>query len=166
MRKFLRERMQDDGYIFQTTIDSEVIAALIARHLKEGSIEAAVAKVANIIEGAFALFITMGDKLIGVRDANGIRPLCIGRTKNGYVIASESCVFPLQGAEFVRDVRPGEIVIVENGELRSVMFRKTRRRRCVLLNTFISPGRTAASTEGVSICPAGKREEFSPGKRR
>ena len=156
--KVLRERMQDDGYIFQTTIDSEVIAALIARHLKEGSIEAAVAKVANIIEGAFALVITMGDKLIGVRDANGIRPLCIGRTKNGYVIASESCVFPLQGG--IRGhVRPGEIVIVENGELRSVMFReKTRRRRCVLLNTFISPGRTAASTEGVSICPAGKRK--------
>lgn len=148
--KVLREQMQDDGYIFQTSIDSEVIAALIARHLKEGSIEAAVAKVANIVEGAFALVITMGDKLIGVRDANGIRPLCIGRTKNGYVIASESCVFPLQGAEFVRDVHPGEIVIVENGELRSMMFRENAPKK-VCSFEYVYFARTDSRIDGRSV---------------
>ena len=148
--KVLREQMQDDGYIFQTSIDSEIIAALIARHLKEGSVEAAVAKVANIVEGAFALVITMGDKLLGVRDANGIRPLCIGRTKNGYVLASESCVFPLQGAEFVRDVRPGEIVIIENGKLRSLMFNESAPKK-VCSFEYVYFARTDSRIDGRSV---------------
>ena len=146
----LREQMQDDGYIFQTTIDSEIIAALIARYLKEGSVEAAVAKTANIVKGAFALVITMGDKLLGVRDANGIRPLCIGRTKTGYVLASESCVFPLQGAEFVRDVKPGEIVTIENNELHSVMFNETAPKK-VCSFEYVYFARTDSKIDGRSV---------------
>ncbi len=148
--KMLREQMQDDGYIFQTTIDSEIIAALIARYLKDGGVEAAVARVANIVKGAFALVITMGDKLMGVRDANGIRPLCIGRTRTGYVLASESCVFPLQGAEFVRDVKPGEIVIIENNELRSMMFNETAPKK-VCSFEYVYFARTDSRIDGRSV---------------
>ncbi len=118
----LRDSMQEDGYIFQTAIDSEIIAALIAKFLREGSVEDAISKAANMIRGAFALVITTGEKLIGVRDPNGIRPLCIGRTNSGYILSSESCAFALQGAEFIRDVKPGEIVVIENNELKSVMY--------------------------------------------
>jgi amidophosphoribosyltransferase len=75
----LRDEMQDSGVIFQTSIDSEVIAALIARFIRENSIEESIVKTLNLIKGAYALVITSGEKLIGVRDPYGIRPLCIGR---------------------------------------------------------------------------------------
>jgi amidophosphoribosyltransferase len=89
----LRDEMQDQGVIFQTSIDSEVIAALIARYIRENSIEESIVKTLEQIRGAFALVITCGSKLIGVRDPNGIRPLCIGRLSEGYVLSSESCIF-------------------------------------------------------------------------
>lgn len=118
----LRREMEDQGHIFQTSIDTEVIAALIAKYLKDGSIEDAVSKACLKARGAFALVLTMGKKLIGVRDPNGIRPLCIGKLKNGYILSSESCAFPLQGAEFVRDLEPGEMVVIEDGKLRSIKY--------------------------------------------
>ncbi|MGN1349917.1 MAG: amidophosphoribosyltransferase [Anaerovoracaceae bacterium] len=123
--KILRDEMQDEGYIFQTSIDTEIIAALIARYLTENPVEDAVSKACNIVKGAFALVITIGEKLIGVRDPSGIRPLCIGKTAGGYILSSESCVFPLQGATFVRDVLPGEIVLIENNEIRSIIYNET-----------------------------------------
>ncbi len=146
----LKDKMQDEGYIFQTSTDSEIIAALIAQNLKEGSVEVAVAKVANIIKGSFALVITTGDKLLGVRDANGIRPLCIGRTKSGYVLASESCVFPLQGAEFVRDVEPGEIVVIQNNELRSIRFNEEAPKK-VCSFEYVYFARTDSRMDGRSV---------------
>ena len=96
----LREEMQDRGVIFQTSIDSEIIAALIARFIRDNTIEESIIKTLEFVKGAYALVITSGEKLIGVRDPNGIRPLCIGRTKEGYVLSSESCIFPLLCAEF------------------------------------------------------------------
>jgi len=126
--KILREELEDKGVIFQTNIDSEVIAALIAKFLKDGSIEKAVQKAVESVIGSFALVVTSGNKLIGVRDPNGIRPLCIGRIKNGYIFSSESCIFPLQGAEFLRDVKPGEMVVIDNGELKSYIFGKKAKR--------------------------------------
>lgn len=124
----LREEMQDSGVIFQTGIDSEVIAALIAKHVHEGTIEEAIIKTLEQIQGAYALVITVGDKLIGVRDPNGIRPLCIGRNAEGFVLASESCVFPLLGAEMLRDVEPGEMVVIEDNELKSRNYTQNNRR--------------------------------------
>lgn len=117
--RILREQMEDEGYLFQTSIDTEVIAALIAKNLSRKSVEDAIVETANMIRGAYALVITTGDRLIGLRDPNGIRPLCLGKTKNGYILSSESCVFPLQGAEFVRDIEPGEMVVIRDGEIRS-----------------------------------------------
>lgn len=118
----LRRKMEDEGHLFQTSIDTEVIAALIARHMSKGSIEEAIRRTCLVAKGGFALVITIGQKLIGVRDPNGIRPLCLGKTANGYILTSESCVFPLQGAEYVRDIEPGEMVVIENNEVRSIRY--------------------------------------------
>ncbi|MDO4544561.1 MAG: amidophosphoribosyltransferase [Bacillota bacterium] len=125
----LRCEMQDAGVIFQTGIDSEVIAALIARNIKDNTIEEAIVKSLETVKGAYALVITVGNKLIGVRDPNGIRPLCIGRGEDGsLVLSSESCVFPLLGVELIRDVDAGEMVIIEDGEIKSIQYHKGARK--------------------------------------
>ena len=102
--KEIRDELQDNGVIFQTSIDSEVIASLVAKFSRDQNIEDAIVETTKIIRGAYALVITYGNKLIGVRDPYGIRPLCIGKLDNGYVLSSESCAFSVMGAEFVRDV--------------------------------------------------------------
>jgi len=126
--RILREEMQNNGFLFQTTVDSEIIAALIARNIREHTIEKAILKTLETVKGAYALVITAEEKLIGVRDPNGIRPLCIGKTKDGFVLSSESCVFSLLGAKLIRDVEPGEMVVIENKEIKSYKFVKNARK--------------------------------------
>ena len=148
--RILRDEMQDQGVIFQTTIDSEVIAALIARHIKDSNIEDAIAKTLSVVQGAYALVITQGEKLIGVRDPNGIRPLAIGRLKDGYVLSSESCVFPLLGATFIRDVEPGETVVIENHEIKSQRFAKAGRKALCSFE-FVYLARPDSDMDGRSV---------------
>ena len=126
--QILREEMQDQGTMFQTSIDSEIIAVLIAKHLKENSTEDAILKALDIVKGAYALVMTMENKLIGARDPNGIRPLCIGKTKSGFVLASESCAFSLLDAKLIRDVEPGEMVVIEDNEITSYKFGKNAKK--------------------------------------
>ncbi|MBM6824700.1 amidophosphoribosyltransferase [Veillonella magna] len=114
----LRKELEDKGSIFQTTMDSEVIVSLIARS-KAASTEDRIIEAVNRVEGAFSLVITTNTKLIGVRDANGFRPLCLGKTANGYVISSESCALDAIKATFVRDIKPGEMVIIDENGVRS-----------------------------------------------
>lgn len=114
----LRDELAYTGAIFQTTIDSEVIAYCIARErLNSRSVEEAVGRAMARLKGAYSLAIMSPRKLIGARDPFGFRPLCIGRRDNVYLLASESCALDTVGAEFVRDVLPGEIVTIspENG---------------------------------------------------
>lgn len=109
----LRKELEYNGAIFQTTIDSEVIAYLIARErLHTPTVEEAVKKAMRRIKGAYSLVITSPRKLIGARDPFGFRPLVIGRRDNCYVLASETCALDAVGAEFVRDVEPGEIIAI------------------------------------------------------
>ncbi len=115
----LRELLEDGGHIFQTSNDSEVVLSLIARNAKKG-IEQAVFSAIQAVKGSFALVILTEDKLIGVRDTYGIRPLCIGKLKDNYILSSESCAIDSIGGEFVRDVRPGEIVVIDKDGLRSL----------------------------------------------
>jgi len=115
----LREFLEDSGIIFQTTVDTEVIANLLARYYKTG-LESALQKVMEIVKGAYALVILANDKLIGVRDPHSLRPLCIGKLADGYVLASETCALDTIGAEFVRDVEGGEIVIINDEGLQSI----------------------------------------------
>lgn len=113
----LRHELEYTGAIFQTTIDSEVIAYHIARErLKTAKAEEAVRNAMQKIEGAYALVVISPRKMIGARDPFGLRPLCIGKRDNTYFLASESCAIAAVGGEFVRDVEPGEIVsFTKNG---------------------------------------------------
>lgn len=114
----LRRELELDGAIFQTTIDSEVIAYHIARErVKTATVEQAVMNALRKVKGSYSLIVMSPRKLIGARDPFGFRPLCIGKRNNAYLLASESCALDTIGAEFVRDVEPGEIVTItpENG---------------------------------------------------
>lgn len=109
----LREELEYTGAIFQTTIDSEVIAYHIARQrLKTKSVEEAVINAMVKIKGAYSLIVMSPRKLIGARDPFGFHPLCIGKRDNSYILASESCALDAVDAEFVRDVEPGEVVTI------------------------------------------------------
>lgn len=114
----LRHDLEYTGAIFQTTIDSEVIAYIIARErLNSKTAEEAVRRACMKLKGAYALVVSSPRKLIGARDPFGFKPLCIGKRDNSYIITSETCALDTIGAEFVRDVRPGEVVTIspENG---------------------------------------------------
>ncbi|NCB04808.1 MAG: amidophosphoribosyltransferase [Clostridia bacterium] len=116
----LRREIELDGGIFYATNDSEVLSHVIVRErLRAGSIEEAVKNAMHKLRGAYSLVIMSPRKLIAVRDPNGFRPLCIGKLGNSYLFSSESCGLDALGAEFIRDVAPGEIVTVVDGELKS-----------------------------------------------
>ncbi len=115
----LRDLLEDTGRLFQTSSDSEVILNLIARAYKKGLSEA-VSDAANTIQGSYAIIILSNDCMVGARDRNGIRPLCIGKLNDAWIFSSESCALDTVGAEFVRDVKPGEIVIADKDGLHSV----------------------------------------------
>ena len=126
----MRELLEDGGCIFQTSIDTEVVLNLIARGAKKG-IEKAVVDVVQAIKGSFAIVILTKDKLIGFRDPNGIRPLCIVKIDDSYILCSESCALDAIGAELVRDVEPGEIVIIDTDGLKSINYaEKTKCQTC------------------------------------
>lgn len=132
----LRDELAYTGAIFQTTIDSEIIAYYIARErLNTGTVEEAVGRTMDRIKGAYSLVIMSPRKLIGARDPFGFRPLCIGKRDNTYFLASESCALDTVGAEFVRDVLPGEIVTISpEGGIRSDLSHGlpgNRQARCV-----------------------------------
>ena len=109
----LRQELERSGAIFQTSNDAEVIAYIIARErINSGKVEKAIASAMTKIKGAYSLVISSPSKLIGARDPQGFRPLCIGKLENSYIFASETCALDSIGAEFVRDVEPGEVVVV------------------------------------------------------
>jgi amidophosphoribosyltransferase len=111
--EYLRKELEEKGYAFSTTTDSEVIVRLIASAPREGMVEK-IKYAMSRLEGAYSLVILTRDKLIGVRDPMGVRPLCLGSLNgNGWVIASESCALDHLGAEFLREVEPGEVLVVD-----------------------------------------------------
>ena len=115
----LRREMEEQGSIFQTTSDTEVILHLIARS-KATEIERMVAEALGRCQGAYSLVLLAGDKLIGVRDPRGFRPLCLGRRGESYVLASETCALDIVGATFIREIEPGEMVILDKEGVRSI----------------------------------------------
>ena len=120
----LRQELQKNGAIFDSTSDTEVICYIIARErLKTDSIEEAVVNAMKYIKGAYSLLVMSSQKLIAVRDPNGIRPLCMGKMGEDIVFSSESCAIDIVGGEFVRDINPGEVVVVTNNEIKSIDVR-------------------------------------------
>ena len=150
----LRHRLAYTGAIFQTTIDSEIIAYGIARErLRSKTVEEAVGRVMHEIKGAYSLVIMSPRKLIGARDPFGFRPLCIGKRDNTYLLASESCALDTVGATFVRDVLPGEIVTIspEKGIVSdtSHVLKPEESARCVF--EYIYFARPDSIMDGVSV---------------
>ncbi|MBM7022304.1 amidophosphoribosyltransferase [Treponema sp. Marseille-Q4523] len=127
----LREMLEESGSSFNSTSDTEVIVKFIAKSYKKG-LERALTDTIQLIKGSFALCVMTQDCLIGARDPNGIRPLCLGKLSGGWVLASESCAIDAMGADFVRDIRPGEIVIINDDGVLSFEFgEKTSKRSCI-----------------------------------
>jgi len=115
----LKKELESTGAIFQTTADTEIIAYLIARErINTHSIEESVKRTMKRLKGAFSLLVMSPNKLIAARDPWGFRPLCMGKREKAVVFASESCAFDSIDAEFVRNITPGEIVVVEDGDIR------------------------------------------------
>ena len=131
----LRRKLAYTGAIFQTTIDTEVIAYLIARErIASATVEEAVKRAVTQLEGSYSLVIMSPRKLIGVRDPYGFRPLCIGKRDHAYILASESCALDTIGAQFVRDVEPGEIVTITPDGIESdcsMCIPEEKRGRCI-----------------------------------
>ena len=150
----LRKDLEYTGAIFQTTIDSEVIAYHIARErLNSNSVEEAVGRACQKIKGAFALVVMSPRKLVGARDPYGFKPLCIGKRDNAYILASETCALETSGAEYVRDVLPGEIVtITPEGGIQSdlsLALPKEKEARCIF--EYIYFARPDSHIDGVSV---------------
>lgn len=149
----LREELAYTGAIFQTTIDSEVIAYHIARErIKVKNAEQAVANAMKKIKGAYALVVSSPRKLIGARDPYGFKPLCIGKRDNAYILASESCALDTIDAEFIRDVEPGEIVTIDANGIKSdktLCLKPEEQARCVF--EYIYFARPDSCYDGVSV---------------
>ena len=121
----LRQELETQGAIFRSTMDTEIFMHLLAKNLGRG-LEDALVEALNKVKGAYSLVMCTKDTLIGARDPNGFRPLCLGELNGSYVLASETCAFDLIEATYIRDVEPGEIVIIDDDGLRSLFpFPKT-----------------------------------------
>lgn len=150
----LRRELERTGAIFQTTIDSEVIAYHIARErLASASAEEAVRRACRKLKGAYALVVSSPRKLIGARDPFGFKPLCIGRRDNAYMITSETCALDTLGAEFVRNVRPGEVVTItpERGIESDMSMALPREREARCIFEYIYFARPDSRIDGVSV---------------
>lgn len=149
----LRKELEYTGAIFQTTIDSEVIAYHIARErLNTSRAEDAVKNAMEKIKGAYALVVSSPRKMIGARDPFGLKPLCIGKRDNTYFLSSESCAIAAVDAEFVRDVRPGEIVTITKDGVSSDMSMAVpaeKQARCIF--EYIYFARTDSTIDGVNV---------------
>jgi amidophosphoribosyltransferase len=147
----LRQELSYTGAIFQTTIDSEVIAYLIARErLKVGTVEEAVKNAMLKIKGAYSLIVMSPRKLIGARDPFGFKPLCIGKRDNAYFLSSETCALDTVGAEFVRDLLPGEIVTITSKGIESdTSLCQEKKARCIF--EYIYFARPDSKIDGMGV---------------
>jgi len=127
----IRVGLEKKGSIFQTTTDSEIIVHLLARNIRLG-IEEALVETLFAMQGAYSCVLMTRDRLIAFRDPDGFRPLCLGLLDEGYIVASETCAFDLIGARYIRDVDPGEILIISEDGLKSLRpFPEQRRSFCI-----------------------------------
>ena len=150
----IRVNLENAGAIFHSTNDTEVIANLISRAMStDDSLEDTLAEIMTVIKGSYALVLLTADKLIGVRDPLGIRPLSLGKLNDSYVFASETCAFDAVGATFVRDVKPGEIVSVTREGIKSVQAQNTAKTFLCIFE-FVYFARPDSIIDGAGVCEA------------
>ncbi len=127
----IRSKLENEGSIFQSTMDSEVVLHLIAKSAHKG-LEEAIIDAFSLLKGAYSILLLTEDKLIAIRDPHGFRPLCLGKLNDSYVLASETCALDLIEAHYMRDVEPGEIIIIDQNGLRSIKpFPEVRPSFCI-----------------------------------
>lgn len=153
----LREELARTGAIFQTTTDSEVIAYEIARaRVHTGTVEEAIRQTASRLRGAYGLVIASPRKLIGVRDPLGLKPLCLGKKGASFIIASESCALTAVGAQFVRDILPGEIVTISrDGIFSDLELQQETHAHCIF--EYIYFARLDSTLDGVPVYASRKK---------
>lgn len=146
----LKKHLENQGSIFQSTSDSEVFAHLIKKDRRTNRLEA-IKDALNRIEGAFAFLAMSQDKLYVMKDKNSLRPLSLAKLNGGYVVSSETCAFEIVGAEFIRDINPGEILIIDkNGEMSSDYYaKKTYQNMCAMEYIYFS--RPDSDIEGMNV---------------
>jgi amidophosphoribosyltransferase len=145
----LRAELEERGSIFQTTVDSEIIVHLLAQPGAGG--DSTLTRSIRRIEGAYSLLLMTTNELIGIRDPHGFRPLSLGRLKDGWVLASETCAFDLIQADFVRDVDPGEAVIIDQEGVRSVQIFPEHRRRAFCIFEYVYFARPDSAISGRNV---------------
>ena len=158
----IREMLEDYGSTFSSTSDSEVILKLIVRKFVENGgklgsqvehdndlFVTAVVQAVKEIKGSFALCIMTENLLIGVRDPNGIRPLCLGKVKDGYILVSESCAIDAVNGEYIRDVEPGEIVVITKEGLRSIKYTEVAKKTCIFEYVYFA--RPDSVIDGIAV---------------
>lgn len=151
----LRRELEEEGTIFQSTTDSEIIVHLMARNLRYG-FEEALIKALEQVQGAYSMVMCTKNKLIGIRDPRGFRPLCLGELNGSYVLASETCALDLIEANYIRDLEPGEILIIDENGLRSLRpFPKARPAFCIF--EFVYFARPDSNIFGQNVYKCRKR---------
>ena len=152
----LRNRLEGQGSIFQTTMDSEIVLHLLARSLKRG-LEQAVLEMAETLDGAYSMVLMTEDTMVAIRDRNGFRPLCLGRLNSGWVVASETCALDLVEAEYVRDIEPGEVLVIGEEGLHSLHLpEKGRMSQCIFELIYFA--RPDSSVFGENVYEFRKRQ--------
>lgn len=148
--KELREELMENGSLFRTSIDAEIILKLLSINGKYGYKDAVINTVKKL-KGCFALALIINDKLIGVRDPEGLRPLCLGRIVEDdmYVLASESCALDAIGAEFVRDIQAGEMVVIDQSGIESIKYQPSAKKASSF--EYIYFGRPDSVIDGISV---------------
>jgi len=148
----LRAELEEKGSIFQSTMDSEVIFHLMAHYLKDGFEDALMRALAHV-EGSYSIVMLTKDKVVAARDPRGFRPLSLGQLDGGWVVASETCAFDLLSARYVRDVEPGEILIIDHKGLKSLTpFPKVRPAHCIFELIYFARPDSQVFGQNVYMC--------------
>lgn len=150
----LRAKLEESGSIFQTTIDSEVIVHLIVKHLRTKPLEEAVLAACKEAKGSYSLLLMVNNKLIAVRDPHGIRPLVLGRLGDSHVIASETCAFDLLEADLLRNIEPGEMIVMDGNSIESYKMdeKVEKKRHCIFELVYFSRPDSLVFGEDVYTC--------------
>ena len=148
----LKEELEESGSIFQTTMDSEVFLHLFIKNLKQGDVVTAIQKAVAKIKGAYSfILLTCKGEVIGVKDPNSFRPLALGKLNGHYVLASETCAFDLVQAEFVRELEPGEIVIINEDGVTSIMPETPIEKKSLCIFEYIYFSRPDSTIYGKNV---------------
>ena len=152
----LRNELEEQGSVFQSTMDSEVVVHLMAR-CRDQDLENSIVEAFRQIKGAYSILLMTKDKLVAVRDPGGFRPLCLGKLNNGaYIVASETCALDLVEAHYIRDVEPGEVLIIDENGLRSLSLGQDQPRSfCIFEHVYFA--RPDSDIFGINVYQSRKR---------